>query len=183
MFKGWMKSNKEQSPQIDVITRWDVVDDEFYAPGALICVKNGKGLIYEKFSEQPAEAVFCTLMFQEEPLFQFQGHEYWCPTCEKIIRSGYRLEQTEEFHVEKLNQENISFFDALDEIFPLIGLLKDGYYVILDTQLYPTDGNGHLFWNVPNSVEPMPGSCLYYRGDGEWGALQTTFHYCNTICK
>lgn len=59
-----------------------------------------------KFSEEPGEATYYTLMFQGKPLFQFQGEEYYCPT--------------------------------------------------LDTELYPTDGNGHLFWNVPNSDERLP---------------------------
>lgn len=58
---------------------------------------------------------------------------------------------------------------------PLLGLLPDNYYVILDTELYPTDGNGHLFWNVPNSGERLPGACLFYRGDGEWGLSRPHF--------
>lgn len=80
-----------------------------------------------------------------------------------------------EFHIEKLNEGEVSFADAFYEIVPALGLLRDNYYVILDTELYPTDGNGHLFWNVPDSNQPMPGSCLYYRGDGEWGLLRSYF--------
>lgn len=172
MFK---KRKAEQVlPKIEVITTWNRRDDDFYAPGALIRVRGGKGLLAERFSEEPDEATYDTLMFGETPLFQFQGGEYFCPTCEKIVRSGYQLAPGA-FHVEKLNCENASFEEVLREIGPVLGLLRDHYYVVLDTQLYPTDGNGRLFWNVPNGGQPMPGSCLYYIGDGEWGKLRPYF--------
>lgn len=172
---GICKKKSKTYPQIDIITKWDKKDDKFYAPGALIRVKNGKSLLGIKFSEEPGYATYYTLMFKDKPLFQFQGDEYYCPTCEKMVRSGYQLEQTEEFHIEKLNRENVPFSEVLDEMAPILGLLKDNYYVVLDTELYPTDGNGHLFWNVPNSDEPVPGSCLYYRGNGELGLPRPHF--------
>ena len=118
---------------------------------------------------------------KKEPLPQIDIITKWdkrdedfCPTCEKIVRSGYQLGKGE-FHIEKLNEGEVSFADAFNEIVPILGLLRDNYYVMLDTELYPTDGNGHLFWNVPDSNQPMPGSCLYYRGDGEWGLLRPYF--------
>ena len=118
---------------------------------------------------------------KKEPLPQIDIITKWdkrdedfCPTCEKIVRSGYQLGKGE-FHIEKLNEGEVSFADAFYEIVPALGLLRDNYYVILDTELYPTDGNGHLFWHVPDSNQPMPGSCLYYRGDGEWGLLRPYF--------
>lgn len=174
MFKK-RKSKVQIFPQIDVIAKWEKKDENFYAPGALISVRNGKKLLSAKFSEKPGDATYYTLMFRDQPLFQFQGDEYFCPTCEKIVRSGYQLEQTDEFYNECLNSENVSFSEALEGIAPLLGLLADNYYVVLDTELYPTDGNGHLFWNVPNSEERLAGSCLFYKGDGEWGLLRPHF--------
>lgn len=174
MFERWKRA-KEAFPQVEILTQWDRKDQKFYAPGALIRVTNGRGLLCERYSEEPSEATYCTLMFGEQPLFQFQGNEYYCPTCEKIVRSGYGLQQTEEFRNEGLNQEHTALTDALEELKPLLGLLEDNAYVILDTELYPTDGNGHLFWEVPDSGECLPGSCLFYRGDGEWGYLRPHF--------
>ena len=173
MFEKWKRKN-EPLPQIDIITKWDKRDEDFYASGALIRVTGGKNLLVENFSEEPGEKTYVTLMFDGKPLLQLQGEEYFCPTCEKIVRSGYQLGKGE-FHIEKLNEGEVSFADAFNEIVPILGLLRDNYYVILDTELYPTDGNGHLFWNVPDSNQPMPGSCLYYRGDGEWGLLRPYF--------
>lgn len=174
MFNIWRNQTKNL-PQVNKITEWTKNDEELYAPGALLQVKNGKGILCARMSREPREATYFTLMFGNKPLFQFQGDEYYCPTCEKILRSGYQLEQTEEFHNDVLNEENVPFSQALEAIEPLLGLLSDNYYVVLDTELYPTDGNGHLFWNVPNDESAMHGSCMYYHGSGEWGFLRPHF--------
>ena len=174
MFERW-KRKKESLPQVDIIKRWNQTDNTFYAPGALIRVKNGKGLLCEKFSDEYDDKGYSTLMFGDQPLLQFQGDEYFCPTCEKLVRSGYQLEQTEEFFANHLNEEDVAFEILLDELKPLWGLLKDSYYVILDTELYPTDGNGHLFWDVPDTKRQLPGSCLYYAGVGNWGLPRPHF--------
>lgn len=115
MFKEW-NAEQTNAPQIDIITKWDKKNDEYYAPGVLIRVRNGKSMLCAKVSEEPAEATYYTLMFRDKPLLQFQGNEYYCPTCEKIVRSGYQLEQTKEFHIEQLNKENALFSDVLEEI-------------------------------------------------------------------
>lgn len=60
-----------------------------------------------KRRKEPSPATYCTLMLGDFPLFQLQGDEYFCPTCEKIIRSSYGLEQTEEFREERMNGENV----------------------------------------------------------------------------
>ncbi len=188
-----------KNPEIQVITRWEgaaaggsyvsggqmrdfmpfsprCADRRvFYTPGALVSVKNGRGQLYERFSEEMGDVSYCTLLFGDKPLFQLQGNEYYCPTCEKIVRSGYGMERPGEFQEERMNGENVPFEEALERIKPLLGLLEDNCYVILDTQLYPTDGNGHLFWDVPVSEGGVPGSCLFYRGDGEWGNLRPHF--------
>lgn len=162
-------------PNVRKITCWEKTAGDFYAPGALLQVENGKGLLYDCYSEEPSPATYCTLMLGDFPLFQLQGDEYFCPTCEKIIRSSYGLEQTDEFREERMNGENVSFSEALEGLRPLLGLLEDNCYVVLDTQLFPTDGNGHVFWNVPESRKGVPGSCLFYRGDGQWGDSRPHF--------
>ncbi len=170
-----IKSRAKDIPEVNYISFWEAKDEEFYAPGVLIRVKNGKGYLYERFCELVNEKSYSTLMFRNKALFWLQGNEYFCSTCEKILRSGYQLEQTVEYCSEKRNEENIPFKEALEDIRPLLGLLKDNYYVILDTELYPTDGNGNLFWDVPNTNNPSSGTCIKYMGDGEWGKLRPHF--------
>ncbi|MEZ3423935.1 MAG: hypothetical protein K1W39_09500 [Lachnospiraceae bacterium] len=162
-------NNKKTLPFIRIIENWQKSDDK-YATGALIEVTNGKGLLYEVYGETPF-ASYLTLMFGSQKLFQFQGDEYFSPTCNKIMRSGYGLEQTQEFKQGILNKDKsqVSFLEAVNGIKPILGLLDTGYYVIIETKLYPTDGNGHLFCEVPDSGEYLPGTCICYYGNFIWG--------------
>lgn len=118
-------------------------------------------------------------MMGDTPLFQLQGNEYYCPTCEKIMKSGYNLEQSAEFYNQVINatKEGVSFEEALESIKPLLVLLPSKYYIVLDTSLYPTDGNGNLFWETPNEEQELPGTCIYYFQEKgyTWGKLRPYF--------
>lgn len=140
----------------------------------LIYVENGRGDLYEAFTEGTKPSRY-SLLFQGKTLFELQGDDYFCPTCEKIVKTAYNMEQTEEFHVNKINNSGTTFEEAFNEMKPLLGLLATGYYCLWDTVLYPTDGNGNLFWDYPNNDKELPGSCILYFGDNEWGTH--TPHY------
>ena len=157
------------STEIEVVTSWEKDDNTYFGPGALVAVKSGKGILREVMME-PASKSMLSLMFGNKPLFQLLGNEYFCPTCEKILRSGYGFDQPEQFCIEKINEskDKVSFSEILEELYPLLGLLDSGYYTVWDTSLYPTDGNGHLFWEVPNEMVPLPGTCEYYYGNCEY---------------
>lgn len=159
------KESTDTKPDIEEIYRFDR-SEKYFAPGILVRVENGKGDLYETFYKDS----YC-LMFRDKTLFELQGDEYFCPTCEKLVRTAYNLEQTDEFHMDRINRADSSIDEILEEIRPLLGLLKSGYYCIWDTKLYPTDGNGNLFWDYPKEGKVLPGSCIYYFGDLEWGTL------------
>ena len=72
---------------------WEKSED-YFADGALIYVHDGTGVLYSIGSVESENKTYFTLMFKDMPLFYLQGDEYFCPTCEKIVRSGYQLEQT-----------------------------------------------------------------------------------------
>lgn len=166
----------QKSAAIEVVTSWEKDDDTYFAQGALLAVKNGKGILREVMME-PAPQSMLSLMLGDKPLFQLLGGEYFCPTCEKILRSGYGLDQPEQFRIEKVNEskDKVSFSEILKELYPLLSLLDSGYYTVWDTSLYPTDGNGHLFWEVPNEMVPLPGTCEYYYGDCKYAAPHPHF--------
>lgn len=166
-------------PEVELLKQWEVSDDDFYAPGVLIRVKNGKGLLREVYAQlMEEERSFVACMMGDKPLFQLQGDEYYCPTCEKIMRSGYGLNQGMYEELSEIragvNQRVSTTGEAASAIFPLLKLLRSGFYVILDTTLHPTDGNGNFFWERLKEQEAT-GSCLYYLGDGEWGRLRPHF--------
>lgn len=165
----WEEKPKEKSeekprvrqPSVTIKESWEK-SAERYAAGVLVEVRDGKGCLREVYGET-GEAAYLTLLFHEQTLLQLQGDEYFCPTCEKMLKSGYGLEQTQEFWQNRLN-EDLPFAEALEGIKPILGLLKSGYYVVVETQLYPTDGSGHLFCEVPNEEEYVTGTCIYYYG-------------------
>lgn len=168
---------KHRKIGIEQLIEWEKADESFYAPGILVHIKTGKGMIKEVYGKHNGNS-FMVLMMGDKPLVQFQGDEYYCPTCEKIIRAGYGLDSKEWSERIKANKKELAEIRLLNEeveqIYPLLNLLREGYYVVLDTELYPTDGNGHFFWEPLDEV-PTPGSCIYYGGDGEWGNLRPYF--------
>lgn len=164
----------QKEPVVEILHRWEKGGD-FFAPGAVICVENGKGLLREVYTNELRERCYGNLMLGDKTLFQLQGDEYFCPTCEKIVKSGYNMQQTKEFSFDTINSEDSDFEAVVEQMKPLLGLLKSDYYYLWDTELYPTDGNGHLFWDYPNDDIPRTGSCVFYRGNCEWGALTPHF--------
>lgn len=148
--------------------------EKYFAPGILIFVENGAGELYEAHARENGNECY-NLQLKGKPLFQLQGDEYFCPTCEKIVRTAYQLEQTEEFRFNKINSEEMGLEEFVSEITPVLKLLKSGFYCLWDTKLYPTDGNGNLFWDYPNNNNVLPGSCLFYFGGGEWGTYVPHF--------
>lgn len=155
---------EEKQPSVTVKDRWEK-SEEKEAAGVLVEVANGKGCLREVYGEAD-DRTYLTLMLHGQTLLQLQGDEYFCPTCEKILKSGYGLEQTQEFWQNKLN-DDVPLQAAVEGIKPILGLLQSGYYVIVDTALYPTDGQGNLFCEVPNAEEYAAGTCIYYYGDGK----------------
>lgn len=169
---------KEKKMNINQIKEWKKEESAFFAAGVLVHVKNGKGMLREVYGEDNGKC-FMSLLMGNKPLIQFQANEdYYCPTCEKIIRAGYGLDSKEwAEQVKKQRKELVqtnSLSQEIEQLYPLLNLLKEGYYVVVDTELYPTDGNGHLFWEAL-SDKPALGSCIYYYGDCEWGNLRPYF--------
>lgn len=157
-------------PKIHILHRWEK-GGKFFAPGVLLYVENGKGLLHEEYYYDYEKMSFGTLMFRDTPLFQLQGRGYYCPTCEKIVKSGYDLEKTKEFSCDAINEDGALFEDVVEQMKPLLGLLEEDFYCLWDTKLYPTDGNGNLFWDFPNEDKALLGSCICYLGDGNYASI------------
>lgn len=165
---------RKRKTTVKIIEQWEKTEQRD-APGILIEVRNGQGILREELV-YTKETSHLILTFGELALMQLQGGEYFCPTCEKILKSAYGLEQSKEFR-EQMDSLNHSgdFAELVKCMMPFWELLADGCYILLDTKLYPTDGNGHLFWNIPNSDSCIPGTCPYYYGNFEWGENKPYF--------
>lgn len=166
----WKKSS------LRIYKCWEQHEHESGA-GAIIEIMHGKGLL-QYTTEVDNDAAYLTLKLKGVPLVQLQGDEYFCPTCEKILRSAYQLEDKEDFRLQNINasKQEVPLHQAIENLTPLLTLLPSGFYVILDTQLHPTDGNAHLFWDIPNENIPSKGTCGYYLGDGTY--IDSFPHFC-----
>ncbi|MFL0248290.1 hypothetical protein [Candidatus Clostridium stratigraminis] len=83
-----------------------------------------------------------------------------CPTCASMLATGYGIDTVDCPEIrkigDKLNMSYESLEHSIMDMRPLLGLLQSGLYVIADIEAYPTDGNGHFFWEVNDSFTENP---------------------------
>ena len=83
-----------------------------------------------------------------------------CPTCESLLATGWGMDMADcpelEAVRETLNGGFARLEDAVTPLAPLLGLLPAGAYVLADTEVYPADGAGRFFWDVPDGLTPCP---------------------------
>ena len=76
-----------------------------------------------------------------------------CPTCSGLLAAGYGLSTADAGELsrisEAVNADFVGLAESLEILKPLLGLLPDGIYLLRDTVVYPTDGEGRFFWAVP----------------------------------
>lgn len=123
--------------------------------GILIYVK-GLGKLSYQLSRYPddywGDRFISNLMLNGVPLMQCDMSG--CPTCASLLAAGYGIEKADCKELREIssqiNAPFISLEDTIHKIEPLLGLLDTGLYLIEDILAYPTDGEGHFFWNLPN---------------------------------
>lgn len=97
-----------------------------------------------------------------------------CPTCASMLATGYGIDTVDCPEIRnisnKLNMAYESLEHSIMNMIPLLGLLPSGLYVIADIEAYPTDGNGHFFWEVNDSFTENPATA---------GMLTEDYDYIN----
>ena len=58
--------------------------------------------------------------------------------------------------LENWNRPWSGMTDAFAALTPLFSCMADGYYLLEDRELYPTDGNGHFFWAATDHSSSNP---------------------------
>ncbi len=143
---------------INLVTKINV-DNKFWCNEAvLIEVVNGKCKLRNKYKRIPdgyyGERSLKSLYLNEIPLVHLNVP--YCPTCKSMIATGYGINNTDTSEIkeimDKLNSDYTNISDAIENIKPILGLLRSGLYVIADTISYPTDGNGNFFWDTNNEM-------------------------------
>lgn len=99
-----------------------------------------------------------------------------CPTCASMLATGYGINTVDCPEIrnisDKLNMSYVDLEHSIIDMVPVLGLLESGLYVIADIEAYPTDGNGHFFWEVNDSFTENPATT---------GILGEDYNYVNGI--
>lgn len=143
----------------------DVRDIGWCTEAVIFHVSNGKGTLTHRISEEGRDYdFFSQLILNDKPIIQ--GKYPICPTCAGMLATGYGIENIESPELRKvretLNGEYKGIMKSVEKLKPLLGLLNDGYYVLADTKLYPSDGQGNFFYSVPNELTYNQATCDQY---------------------
>lgn len=129
---------------------------------ALIRITGGRGVLTERYSEETDDYTLrSSLMLCGSPIMQAEYPE--CPTCSALLARGCGIENVDCDALrdirDRINSPYTGINTAVLYISEILHLLKDGYYVIADACLYPTDGTNRFFMNVPDKLTDCHASC------------------------
>ena len=135
--------------QITPITK--VEEKGFVKSGMIFTVKNGLGKLQKKWVDSDDDwASQGMLMLGETPITQFDGSV--SSTSPAMLAEGYGIENADCEELKAIdtaiNSGYIDIENSFEIIKPILGLLKDGCYLLADAEITPTDGNGKFFWDI-----------------------------------
>lgn len=116
-----------------------------------------------------------SLCWQDVPLIRFWS-EAGCPTCAEFVYSGFAEDEQGAARflsaLENWNRPWSGITDAFAALTPLFSCMADGYYLLEDRELYPTDGNGHFFWAATDHSSSNPATVAVW--DPEYCSFSDT---------
>lgn len=97
------------------------------------------------------------LAMGRKPLVQIADAWYGedVPHILSLRESIESSKELKEFSKQERNNPEPSILKYAQSLFPLLGLLPNGYYVLADTRLCPATGERNYFWSVPNCFAPV----------------------------
>lgn len=144
--------------------------------GVIFSVRSGKGFLRRCVIHEPhSYGLIHSLCWQDVPLIRFWS-ETGCPTCAEFVYSGFADDEQGAAQflsaLENWNRPWSGMADAFAALTPLFSCLADGYYLLEDRELYPTDGNGHFFWAATDHSSSNPATVAVW--DPEYGYFSDT---------
>ncbi len=170
-----MNINLMKKPCVNIIKEIDTSNAWWCSSAVMFYVSNGTNTICEiRGPGNEGFEVSSQLRFNGKSLVQ--SRLPMCSTCQGMLATGYGIENIESPELkaarECMNSEFNGIMDAANKIKPLLGLLSDGYYALADIRCFPTDGEGHFFYEVPNEFKLYEATCSgYYRDFSCLGSL------------
>lgn len=151
------------TPEVNVLFTLDTADYPWCTNAALVEVRAGRGSLRMAWTvpEEPDYMSRQTLLLNGVPLVR--GVMSPWGTGASMLATGHGVAHASEF-VEAENAINApyaGFEDAIDRIAPVLGLLPDGLVAVAEANLFPSDGDGRFFWDVPNTLTLQPATQTY----------------------
>ena len=141
---------------------------------------NGKGKLTVEIgkTEPNIWRIPSKIKLNDIPLIQSKVSDI--PTWCNLLATGYGIENAnckELLEIqEKINSDYINLETSINNMKPLLTLLKSGFYLIADAICYPTDGE-NFFWNVPNKLKEFSSAGPAYLGEGTYVFNQPVYLY------
>lgn len=155
-------------PKIDILASFET-DSFLSSKNLLFLLYNGQSkLEYTHFygNIDSFEDNFYTLTLNGIPLIYVQSSG--CPTCESLLAAGYGISKNNleiKEAVKNLSSSYETLEEALKSLYPIIQLLPSGAYTLSESDYFPTDGNGHFFWDIPNEFTYFKATSEIYDSD------------------
>ena len=141
---------------------------------------NGKGKLTVEIgkTEPNIWRIPSKIKLNDIPLIQSKVSDI--PTWCNLLATGYGIENAnckELLEIqEKINSNYVNLETSINNMKPLLTLLKNGFYLIADAICYPTDGE-NFFWNVPNNLTENLTTAPVYLGEGTYVFDQPVYLY------
>ena len=141
---------------------------------------NGKGKLTVEIgkTEPNIWRIPSKIKLNDIPLIQSKVSDI--PTWCNLLATGYGIENAnckELLEIqEKINSDYVNLETSINNMKPLLTLLKNGFYLIADAICYPTDGE-NFFWNVPNKLTEFSSAGPAYLGEGTYVFSQPVYLY------
>ena len=141
---------------------------------------NGKGKLTVEIgkTEPNIWRIPSKIKLNDIPLIQSKVSDI--PTWCNLLATGYGIENAnckELLEIqEKINSDYVNLETSINNMKPLLTLLKSGFYLIADAICYPTDGE-NFFWNVPNKLKEFSSAGPAYLGEGTYVFNQPVYLY------
>ena len=128
----------------------------------LFKVKNGLGKLNMRYVKDENDETKVTYFLGDTSLIM--ANSQYCPTCSVMIQLAEGREKVDKSIIEILNNINSikNLNDGFEKIKSLLSLLDEGYYILKEVDLIPTDGEGNYFWNLNNQSKNYSASADYY---------------------
>lgn len=168
---------EKNQPTVELVTDipWDYPlgdtgDYSHYRDMALVRVKHGQGRFKDGVNHLgPPDGglLYRSVSLDGKPLVQMRDTEHPGAYGYGKLAPGAGLEHLDCAEMRQIDEAFRcgkpygGFADAFEKLKPLFSLMNDGYYILADTLMCPTDGGNKIFWDVDST----PRECPAFRRD------------------